>query len=732
MPSHSRIVALQLLLLTAVVKPQQSWRCLNDCVCASDGTCSDGGAGSEFSTCEYGRDCDDCGTRCSCDNVKVSSTEAYVNELAIGVYTVTSERTFARWVYQNANGWRMFYNASSWSWQLKPSADSAAEPLVKSGRTWRLPLCPPEGPWLAWNGSTWISEVHVACNVSTPLLIPPLPRDPWWVQTSAGPIYVIVGVGLYITLEILVSIQQTFAARENSKGRWMIPPSWRSTVIRLFVLRALLITIFLLPVPVSLAWQIQEVSLFVWQDGKVIADPSAMPVVGACTAVVAMLILWPLDLSVRRRKRNDLSKRIACVEQPIPPMDLNASQNQSLPEQPMVSNLGLTALLKSGTIMLVSVRWLLSQPVDFKIKRRQDLPVDAFVAPALAVTMLEAGDIVALSYRWLHSDHPDPSGWHLQRVRSFLSRCPHWKALLMDYASLPQKKGPTGERSPEEQAMFKAGLQGMGMVYATPRIAVLQDKGLPNDMQGVRTYSESGWCTFEEAAASLATRSGGYIHNVDVDHGRVLLDSDQALSRSRHAGVMADLRNENRTHFFGAADREQVAYMYKSLLERIEALEDELCGNDLLLMDESLTWRLRHIFVHLLVMGALGLVGYCFCWMALALPELDLSIKITAAISASMNLLLGYGRIFLFGSPCFVEHFKQVMAQTPLDSRHYVCMPFLFHGWLFGKPFLMHRSVFRSKLNQVVSYHSASASASSEVLEMAMPVPIPMRVEGVT
>ena len=34
-----------------------------NCTFTSDGTCDDGGAGSVYALCDYGHDCDDCGTR---------------------------------------------------------------------------------------------------------------------------------------------------------------------------------------------------------------------------------------------------------------------------------------------------------------------------------------------------------------------------------------------------------------------------------------------------------------------------------------------------------------------------------------------------------------------------------------------------------------------------------------------------------------------------------------------
>eukprot|EP00931_Biecheleriopsis_adriatica_P004154 TRINITY_DN105866_c0_g1_i1.p1 TRINITY_DN105866_c0_g1~~TRINITY_DN105866_c0_g1_i1.p1 ORF type:complete len:1110 (-),score=271.80 TRINITY_DN105866_c0_g1_i1:163-3492(-) len=39
------------------------WRCVNTCSHANDGHCDDGGAGSDYSLCDLGTDCNDCGTR---------------------------------------------------------------------------------------------------------------------------------------------------------------------------------------------------------------------------------------------------------------------------------------------------------------------------------------------------------------------------------------------------------------------------------------------------------------------------------------------------------------------------------------------------------------------------------------------------------------------------------------------------------------------------------------------
>lgn len=60
-----------------------------------------------------------------------------------------------------------------------------------------------------------------------------------------------------------------------------------------------------------------------------------------------------------------------------------------------------------------------------------------------------------------------------------------------------------------------------------------------------------------------------------------------------------------------------------------------------------------------------------------------------------------------------MEHFKHVLAQTPLNSQDIICMPFPFHGfWLLGKPLLMRCLDFRSKSSKVVPYYSAEAAAA--------------------
>ena len=57
------VVLAFMLTISAAQGQSSSSVCTNGCEFASDGDCDDGGAGSEFSACSCGNDCNDCGTR---------------------------------------------------------------------------------------------------------------------------------------------------------------------------------------------------------------------------------------------------------------------------------------------------------------------------------------------------------------------------------------------------------------------------------------------------------------------------------------------------------------------------------------------------------------------------------------------------------------------------------------------------------------------------------------------
>lgn len=238
---------------------------------------------------------------------------------------------------------------------------------------------------------------------------------------------------------------------------------------------------------------------------------------------------------------------------------------------------GLEEVLRSGTIVLLSVEWLLRkwrEDKKFILPRRQELPDEAIVPSEQAVTLLRNGEVAALSYRWLESHHPDPSRHHLDALGRYFDKMDklRWTALMIDFASLPQKDSE-GLRSPVEQLVFEAALNSMSSFYASPRVAVLQHKAMPTDDKERMPYDRSGWCTFEQAVARLATVRGGAIFNLVTTKknptGRVRLQPGKHAS----ADQMDEWFHRSDVHFFGAADRDIVSAMYRDLLSRVDAFD---------------------------------------------------------------------------------------------------------------------------------------------------------------
>mmetsp|Transcript_21557 Transcript_21557/g.64422 ORF Transcript_21557/g.64422 Transcript_21557/m.64422 type:complete len:673 (+) Transcript_21557:187-2205(+) len=257
----------------------------------------------------------------------------------------------------------------------------------------------------------------------------------------------------------------------------------------------------------------------------------------------------------------------------------------------------LPDVLRHGTIKLLSIDWLIAQPADYILSRRQELPSEAFVSQETAEELLSDGKIAALSYRWIDPKHPDPHGWHLCALRKFLcNKGRRWKALMIDFASLPQKD-ERGERTDEEDATFKIGLRSMSAVYASPRISVLQHKALPDT--SLVPYDRSGWCTFEQAAASLSTTNGGAVYN--ISSGRVRLKPGKLKS----AEEMHEWFHSSSVHFYGSADRDAVSEMYASLFKAVSAFDAtrrrKEIRADRMLTHPSSKWRILWITNRLVV-----------------------------------------------------------------------------------------------------------------------------------
>eukprot|EP00820_Chromera_velia_P012626 Cvel_23380.t1-p1 / transcript=Cvel_23380.t1 / gene=Cvel_23380 / organism=Chromera_velia_CCMP2878 / gene_product=hypothetical protein / transcript_product=hypothetical protein / location=Cvel_scaffold2402:16583-18163(-) / protein_length=527 / sequence_SO=supercontig / SO=protein_coding / is_pseudo=false len=123
--------------------------------------------------------------------------------------------------------------------------------------------------------------------------------------------------------------------------------------------------------------------------------------------------------------------------------------------------------------------------------------------------------VVCLSFAWLAKDHPDPDGFHLEKLCEGLSR--HWwargerakrVAVFWDYLSLYQKP-----RSSEEDVLFKEALSCLDLLYSSPHTRVFRSTGVPKEPppcavtarehtqesfeRNPITFEKRGWPTFE-------------------------------------------------------------------------------------------------------------------------------------------------------------------------------------------------------------------------------------------
>ena len=303
--------------------------------------------------------------------------------------------------------------------------------------------------------------------------------------------------------------------------------------------------------PVSLLLGTSVVGLTLFSPKRISeCNPSTLPAAGMCIAII-MYFSYRVFQGYREA-RETLLERLTAAEGTLP------------------------ARLKDGSIRLLRVQWLLAQPSHWVMQRRQDLPNEAHVSTDEAVRLLAEGKVGALSYRWLTAQHPDPERLHLDALLRFFLQAPshaaQYQAVFWDFASLPQHP-----RTEAETALFKGGLTCMTNLYASPRVLVLQHKGMgnmtctfPEDPSGQADYDHSGWCTMEQAAASLTTRGRATLYQLGV--GWVKRRPRHVMRIEEMAAIFTD---ERRTKFLGSADRELVARLYADLYHKLRAFDSE-------------------------------------------------------------------------------------------------------------------------------------------------------------
>lgn len=522
--------------------------CGGSCSHASDGDCDDGGPGADYNSCELGDDCADCGVRCPCDivGVNISGVAGHYSQLDL-------RSADGRWIYRNLKtGLYLFFWADYNQWRI---GINYSTPNAQASGGDSSSFCPSgESSWWALNSGSWIAaggssdEAVVTCGR------PSAPVHTCWIDTLSGYVYLPTCVLVYMIVELLISIRQSIRSeirmlmRQTRKHKWdesiMLKREPLGKQLRRESPLLVMFVLFALPIFVTLRWcSVSELG----ELGRMTLIASAVfPLAVPLVKLVKMLCA-----GTRSRQRRRLQARVSKLEGDLP------------------------ALFGDETIKLLSVKWLLHEgDKPLILSRRQDLPDEAFVPRADAKDLLARGDVVALSYCWITPEHPDPEGWHIERVRAFLHQNPKINAmgLFMDFVSLPQKDSD-GLRSEDDKQKFEKGLSAMSKVYASPRITVLQHKKLPLLADGTdpRRYDRSGWCVFEESAASLS--KGGFLY--DISQGRVELQAYTEVSDLK--AVQSRLRDSASVHFTsGSADRDKVAQQFKTLANTVATLDANL------------------------------------------------------------------------------------------------------------------------------------------------------------
>lgn len=98
-----------------------------------------------------------------------------------------------------------------------------------------------------------------------------------------------------------------------------------------------------------------------------------------------------------------------------------------------------------------------------------------------------AQDHVAISHRWDEKDAPDPSGFQLEAIRTFLRMRPEIKRVWIDFCCMPQSDAASGERTEGEKQYFSLMLKNVNLLFLGIGVLILTD----------RSYLSRFWTNFE-------------------------------------------------------------------------------------------------------------------------------------------------------------------------------------------------------------------------------------------
>lgn len=109
-------------------------------------------------------------------------------------------------------------------------------------------------------------------------------------------------------------------------------------------------------------------------------------------------------------------------------------------------------------------------------------------------------EFLSVSHRWDSPDIADPSGKQYAAIRDYVLKNPKVQHIWMDCWCLPQ-----GERTGKDQALFKATLPHINLVYLTTSVLLLLDL----------SYLSRFWTQFEAWLSFQTCTSQGLTHASD-------------------------------------------------------------------------------------------------------------------------------------------------------------------------------------------------------------------------
>ncbi|KOO23649.1 hypothetical protein Ctob_002711 [Chrysochromulina tobinii] len=162
---------------------------------------------------------------------------------------------------------------------------------------------------------------------------------------------------------------------------------------------------------------------------------------------------------------------------------------------------------------ILRASWFKKQRGGRMPKRGDELPPEATITVAelrdisrRAKCKYGALPVIALSHFWRTMEHPDPDGETMELIVAALTQ--RWHefedkgvtdlGILVDWCALWQAPRET----PEKEAAFEAGLEGINLWYAHQGTTVWLVTGGADRTNGL-TYWDKGWTSFEFALAML-------------------------------------------------------------------------------------------------------------------------------------------------------------------------------------------------------------------------------------